>query len=359
MAIEVMPVIFYQGETMKNAYRTLFIITLFKSLIVIAGGESSGGGGAAVCRDNNKKIISAQLLDLYEGTVRFNYNIPRSSSPVKDQILGILSKIDDPMFKQLIKQTTVQVLESSVFLPSGVGMAPTTDLGAEYAVVVPEGCAIEPIGFYEFDGSLKLSRSVYQALSETDRAAFFIHESIYKIARDLAFKRESSASRKTVAALFTLNLELGNSELYQLFYNPTDFSLAYLNYHQIGLLNLPMVKNIVTLNINIDSSTGNSISVQCSSSYRTTYQAVENQSSANFKMDTKNCLSFNLNIISNYDETLAGKTFGNFAIKDSDGNLLSSGHLTYARHGIQKDLSTVYFIPIFHLYKEIQNTPQP
>lgn len=344
---------------MKHLYKKLFIVTLLISRLSLAGGESSGGGGAAVCRDNNKKIISAQLLDLYEGVVRFNFNIPQSNQSAKDQILNALSKINDPILKQLIKQTTAQVLDSVVFLPIGVGMAPTTDLGKEYAVVVPEGCDIEPIGFYESDGTLKISRSVYSALSETDRAAFFIHESIYKIARDLAFKKDSSESRKLVAALFSTSSTEGNFQIDQLFYAQNEYSLKYFNYNQIGTLNLSNPTSTVLLNINIDSSSVGSISVQCSSSYKTTYQVIQNQSSANFQLDTQNCLSFNIYINSNYDESLVGETFGHFSIKDSVGNLVSKGNMIHMAKGSQNDLSTLYFIPIFHLYKEIKDIPKP
>ncbi len=344
---------------MKHLYKKLFIVTLFISRLSLAGGESSGGGGAAVCRDNNKKIVSAQLLDLYEGVVRFNYNIPQINQSAKDQILNALSKINDPLLKQLIKQTIVQIIDSVTFLPLGVGMAPTTDLGEEYAVVVPEGCAIEPIGFYESDGTLKISRSVYNALSETNRAAFFMHESIYKIARDLSYKKDSSESRKTVAAVFSTSSTEANSQIDQLYYNPNEYSLKYWNYHQIGTLNLNNPTGPVLLNINVNSSSVSSITAKCSSNRKTTYQIIENQSSVSFKLDTKNCMAYSFYISPENSEILSGEIFGNFSIKDTTGNLLTNGNLSYATKGTQKDLFTNYFIPIFHLYKEIKGIPKP
>lgn len=322
-----------------------------------AGKETSGGGGAAVCRDSNKKITSARLLDLYEGEVRFNYNIPQINQAPKEQIISVLSKINDQMLKQLIYQTTAQVIQSSVFLPAGVGMAPTTDLGKDYAVVVPEGCAVEPIGFYETDGTLKLSQSVYAALSQTDRAAFFVHESVYKMAREMAFRSDSSDSRKIVASLFSNNTIEANLNIESLFYSATEYSLNYFNYRKIGTLYLNSPTGTVNLNINLNSSHIDLISIVCSSS-KETFQQVDNQNTAVFQIDTHNCLSFTMNIVYAHGfEPKAGEEFGFYSVINSKNESLSKGLLVYPTKGPQENLAFGYYMPIFHLYKEILNTP--
>ena len=84
-------------------------------------------------------------------------------------------------------------------------MAPGNDLGNNFGVVVPNGCQIEGVGFYESDGTLKVAQPIYQTLSATNRAAFILHEAIYKLARETGDAKDSEGTRKLVAAMFSVN----------------------------------------------------------------------------------------------------------------------------------------------------------
>lgn len=345
---------------MLKLFKLFLLTTLTYSICSATGTETSGGGGAAVCRDMNKKVSSAYLLDTYEGEVRFSYNIPQSKQDPNNQLVDVLNKIQNPLIKQFTKQTVAQIIDSTEFLPQGVGMAPTSDLGKEYGVVVPDGCAIEPIGFYESNGILKISRSVYGALSETDKAAFFIHEAIYKLARDLTFQSDSARSRKAVASLFSNNLSQSIQNLDELFNSPNEYSMAYWNYNQIGTLNLNQPTSSVQISIDINSSQIENISIQCSSSYKTTRQEVSKQNFARFIVNTDNCLSYNIGIVYSYQyEPSAGDSIGTVKINDSMNNsTLYQNKITYGAKGTQKDVSFVYFLPVFHLYKNINTLPK-
>lgn len=187
-----------------------------------AGANSTGGGGAAVCRDANRHITLARLIDIYEGQVRFKFKYASSQAPIRDQVLNALKNIPNSFDRTMAVRAASAIITSMQFLPDGVGMAPSTDLGNAYGTVVPSGCVIEPVGFYESDGKLMVSREVYTALSLTERAAFLIHEALYKVARDTSYATDSALSRRAVAAIFATNSTADdvNSLLQMLIYSP-------------------------------------------------------------------------------------------------------------------------------------------
>ena len=91
--------------------------------------------------------------------------------------------------------------------------------GDSYGVVVPNGCELEAVGFYEADGSLKVSQTIYAALSPIDRAAFVLHEAVYRLARDTGNATTSETSRKVVAELLSTNVlpEVATSDASRIF----------------------------------------------------------------------------------------------------------------------------------------------
>ncbi|MGK5084475.1 hypothetical protein WDW37_14365 [Bdellovibrionota bacterium FG-1] len=184
---------------------------LLMGLNAHAGVGTSGGGAVAVCRDAAGHIQSAELLDLYEGKVRFGMTIDQSATDPNQGFLRAVSRfVDQPYYGALIRESAKDVLERMVFLPPGVGLSPGVDLGNDYGVVIPDGCRLEYVGYYESDGTLKVAQPVYRALSATDRAAFVIHEAVYKIAREYLGQTDSSHSRKFTAALFAGNNSEGD-----------------------------------------------------------------------------------------------------------------------------------------------------
>lgn len=185
----------------------------------LAGGDG-GGGSAAVFRNSKHKVTGAKLIDLTEGHDRFHFDIPESPDTPEKQIINALAKIPDskaiyggidvtPNFvRTLVTQAVVQVIRSMHFLPKGKGLAPTTDLGKAYGVIIPDGSNPEPVGYYESDGTLEVSRSVYKPFSKTHRAAFIMHEALCELARDTAAANDTADCRKANAALFARNVDV-------------------------------------------------------------------------------------------------------------------------------------------------------
>src|SRR5690348_14218204 len=104
---------------------------LFLAITQSAYAEKEGGGGAAaVCRDERGRILSAQLLDIYEGVVRFRMNIPKSNESSDLQLNKAVSKLSIQSYYQaIIRDTASDVIKQFIFLPPGVGLAPGVVLG--------------------------------------------------------------------------------------------------------------------------------------------------------------------------------------------------------------------------------------
>lgn len=195
---------------MKKLLPMMNVFLMLSVLPAWAGGGAGdgGGGNAVVCRDSQGKITKAELLDLYEGAVRYNYDLTQDSDPLH-VINRALDRSPNLYARFQLSEMIQHVLNNHEFLRAGVALNPSADLGKGIGVPVPEGCRLEGVGYYEEDGKLKISRSVYQALSPTDRAAFFLHEAAYALARKSKNQSDSKDSRKYVAAVLSQNVSDG------------------------------------------------------------------------------------------------------------------------------------------------------
>jgi hypothetical protein len=202
------------AKAMKATFVSVFTAALMSGAIysgvAFAGNETSGGGAVAVCRDSAGRILSAQLLDLYEGEIRFGLSIPRSKDSADFQLGQMLSRLDGhPVLRGRLALAIREVIQRIEFLPSGVGLSPGVDLGQDYGVIVPEGCRLEYAAFYEATGKIKVARGVFSALPPTDQAALVVHEAVYRLARDRGH-RNSAKSRVLTATLFAMGVSETN-----------------------------------------------------------------------------------------------------------------------------------------------------
>lgn len=159
-------------------------LTLLTTLNSFAGNGSSGGGGSAVCRDLSGKIVSSTLLDLYEAPYIHGLEIDLADNLYKDQVQLRLQKIKRiPFYFHLINEAVAEIYKSFNFLPIGVSLNAPLDSGENDAVLVPEGCRLEGVGFYNSNGILRVSKSTFDSFNETNKAAFILHEALYFLYR--------------------------------------------------------------------------------------------------------------------------------------------------------------------------------
>lgn len=191
---------------MRRLAKILCILSAFSALpsLSIAGTESSGGGAGIFCPASVPNQPAVQLLDLYEGKVLEGYNIPETDEPHAEQLAKIANLFAfDFSLHQDFRFFLADIISRTRFLPPGVSIHVPSDLGND-AVPLPTGCTLGAIGFYRKDGTLLISSDAFQSLSETQKAAFFAHEALYKMYRRPAYYYPSSAIvRRLVANLFS------------------------------------------------------------------------------------------------------------------------------------------------------------
>lgn len=161
------------------------------------GGVDGGGGKSIVCRDSAGAIISAEVLDLYEGRVMFGLNIQDSRLPMVDQINNSLNLIPASS-RGLIEYYTRHIQNKMHVLPTGTQLLPIDD---SFEVIVPVGCKAEQAANYYNDNRILMSGDIWARLSETGKAALIIHEAVYAANRRVG-ATDSRQSRHIVAHLF-------------------------------------------------------------------------------------------------------------------------------------------------------------
>lgn len=176
------------------------MLNFLMSAVCYAGGGHVGGGGSIVCRDVNQKILSAQFYDLFEASSE-GRQIKQATASANRQIETAVGRLDSPFAKSYLKVLTKDILSRIYFLPDGLVFQAPPDMGSERGVVVPAGCRLEGIGYYNEDGRLGVSADIFNKLTPTDQAAFILHEVIYKRARQLG-ATTSADSRRFNAILF-------------------------------------------------------------------------------------------------------------------------------------------------------------
>ncbi len=181
----------------------VFAIILSSLCTFADGGASTGGGGAFVCRDQAGKIQDSELLDLWEAREIEGWNIPYNSEDVDLQISKALLKLKsiDESFYQKLLPTISTIQKNAQQLPGGVSIQPPSDALNKYGKT---GCSFEGMMLYDGDyDRLMINSQVFShLLNNTNIAAAWVHESIYKVFRDAMGHADSRNARKLTACLF-------------------------------------------------------------------------------------------------------------------------------------------------------------
>ena len=136
---------------------TMMAMTL--SLTAFASrGIDGGGGNAVVCRDDQKKIVSARLLDLYEGEILYGLKYEKLSTSIdtglRDGVNGVYgAKIGQGnlfLFKS--------IKNSFRLLPSGVALKPINDSGH---IFIPGGCKVEQVANFYNMANIYIVSDIY------------------------------------------------------------------------------------------------------------------------------------------------------------------------------------------------------
>lgn len=200
------------------------------------GGTADWGGGTgSVCRNSQRVVVSAKMLDLFEGVKRYKYDIPEIENvSFEDQAEAAINRLQFAEAQQdyqkispedarhnpstYLRAVMRQFRDDPNSVPDGVSLGEPKDLGKEIVPFREAGCELEAVGYREFHERrplLLVSHSVFAALSETHKAAFFVHEALYSYYQ-LTLNKRVSENRGTIdirrltAALFARNADMAH-----------------------------------------------------------------------------------------------------------------------------------------------------
>lgn len=171
---------------MKDSRVYLFSLFFVMSVQCAFAGQEGNGGDAVVCRDNGQTILSARLLDYYEGETLRDQRMDFSDAEgiSEDAYVKLLIKRIGrltPMRARDYQQRYEQFYKEAKFL-RGVELADVPDSAH---VAVPRGCKVEQLAIrlsmvYPRDKKYFINADIWDALSIEDRAGLIVHEIIYE-----------------------------------------------------------------------------------------------------------------------------------------------------------------------------------
>jgi hypothetical protein len=192
----------------------ILISSLLISLSVLAvekGNGSSGGGASVVCRDRDNRIVSAELLDTFEAPYLYGFEVRHSNEDIDVQINNALNKLSvEPFYKALILNLIKDIKSKIQFLPEGISLNAPSDIGESDATIIREGCRLEGVGFYNKEGVLRVAPATFNHFSNTDQAAFLLHESLYftyRVWHEQQARFTSEKARNLTAMFFSHKID--------------------------------------------------------------------------------------------------------------------------------------------------------
>ncbi len=164
---------------MKFALPALMLF--FASVTHAFAGMEGGGGKTVVCRNADGSIHSAEILDLYEGRTIHQLKYSESSEAWKNQAYLVLEKSGVSVWQSMprsgIYDWFLNATQHLVFLPEGTKLKQIDD---SFEAVIPVGCVLEQTVNYVNDNQILVDTEIWNALSETQKAALMLHEAIYR-----------------------------------------------------------------------------------------------------------------------------------------------------------------------------------
>lgn len=186
---------------------TMLITTSLIPHLSHAGGAGvvGNGGGAWACLTDGK--VKVFLVDLFEGRTEYYLEIPDFSDLAEVQLQEAMKRIQEsnPKFHDLLLPYVGKVLRD--WPAQGNSRLEIVGDSNYTRIPGPQQCAgpafyVQIVNF-TWDGRILIDYDYYSALSETDRAALFLHEAIYWLLRVEERATTSLRTKKLVAHVFS------------------------------------------------------------------------------------------------------------------------------------------------------------
>ena len=190
---------------MKNL---LILGTLLFSMNLFAGNEKGNGGGVHFCVVQEK----LELYDIYEAQARYGYKIMDKKLSIESYTQLALNKItkNNPYIGRKVKEQLDYLNDGHMIIRSKVKLTLVEDANI---LVTDEDCTYKQLANWdEKSGNLIVKKEYYDSMNALNKAAFHIHETLYKVGRDLDLlerdKDSNSTSddvRRMVGEIFSTN----------------------------------------------------------------------------------------------------------------------------------------------------------
>jgi hypothetical protein len=179
------------------------LILIFIFYFEARAGEKGNGGYSVVCRDLFSKIISAEVLDIYEGRILFKRSYAVDMNSV-EEIIDIAKKrlSQHPKFLSKLEEELSLISQNLIYIPDGNELQPTDDA---FPPIKKKGCQFEQLANYTSVGEVLISQEIFERLDNVNKAALFIHEAVYAVRRKAVGETNSQISRRITAQLLALN----------------------------------------------------------------------------------------------------------------------------------------------------------
>jgi hypothetical protein len=197
-------------RTQHNLWKTLSVIPFLFPATVFASGQGVGNGGnTVVCKDSSGKIKTVTLMDLWEGRNNASpepmaapLSISTSSAPVSQQIEQAIKRLRlDAPLEAYFRNELAWIQKNLTSVPSNMSLTPVPEI---MPILEQDGCDFELVANYFNDDTIMYNPTLRALLDlePTNEAALLVHETLYKMARDLAQAKDSVKVRKLVAYSF-------------------------------------------------------------------------------------------------------------------------------------------------------------
>jgi len=207
----------------------LFFVCLFASNVVFAredGPGVGGGGGVVLCLNPDQTVKSVELVDLVESKF-YDHTVPSpqlAALPWEEQVKAAMNRIAfvDPEFYSMLVDRVNFVhshLAESLKETEGTELIFPAPQDLSHGRVPPINLGCQVAGAAVFNDSatdenkLTISSFLWNHLSEMNKAALVLHESVYYTHRNIYANLgrdttpDSSATRALVGFLFSVELE--------------------------------------------------------------------------------------------------------------------------------------------------------
>lgn len=195
----------------KMSFGISFALMLF-SMSVVAGGWSGSGGNTVVC-DNPDGTKSYEVLDLFEGRVRFGFKYNQAykkidflnlAIQVANQVHENCKSVSCSGFLTLPEYQTKKIFTAFKTIPENTELNPVLDYNGP---LLPKNCNVKQTINYYTDSEVLVDGAIWSQLDDFNKAALLAHEVMYRDSRSSFGISNSDRIRHMVAAALSDELK--------------------------------------------------------------------------------------------------------------------------------------------------------